>query len=115
MSQTSVCPSLERDAGPAVPALALEAPLHERVAPCPTIRRAARDPRPNDRCPCGSGKKSKRCCAATGEAGLPARPPETPGTPTPSCGFADCCAERLRLSASGPPLCLSFGGYASPS
>jgi len=24
--------------------------------------RAAKEPRPNDRCPCGSGKKHKKCC-----------------------------------------------------
>ena len=28
----------------------------------PMTRRAEASPRPNDRCPCGSGRKYKRCC-----------------------------------------------------
>ena len=39
----------------------------------------------NDPCPCGSGKKSKKCCGPSGAAGFPApSKPSTRGTGLPS-------------------------------
>jgi hypothetical protein len=32
------------------------------VIPTHTLREEGRKVRPNDKCPCGSGKKSKKCC-----------------------------------------------------
>ena len=35
----------------------------ERLLNPPTVRRLNRPPGRNERCPCGSGRKYKRCCA----------------------------------------------------
>ncbi|MGC4121737.1 MAG: SEC-C metal-binding domain-containing protein [Myxococcales bacterium] len=49
-----------REIGPRILDLANEQMLGARVEPV----RNAPQPSPNDRCPCGSGKKYKRCCGA---------------------------------------------------
>jgi hypothetical protein len=53
-----------------------QAPVPERasdfVAPVQTIRRTGPRILPNDRCPCGSGRKHKKCCGRMG--GNPAIP-----------------------------------------
>ena len=38
----------------------------EKLKPVETIRKTAREPGPNDPCPCGSGKKYKKCHGRTG-------------------------------------------------
>lgn len=50
----------------------------------------------NDPCPCGSGKKNKRCCLLTSAVSIAetATPPAV-GSPRPFHEFCDCCIERL--------------------
>jgi len=51
-----------REIGPRILDLACEQTFGPHIEPL----RSAPKPSPNDRCPCGSGKKYKRCCGAKG-------------------------------------------------
>src|SRR6185295_10375690 len=72
MSSTPVCPASHEAAGPAV-----------YVRPVAPIRRIERELQPNDRCPCGSGKKVKRCCGLpeSCRADIPVCRPQAIGMP----------------------------------
>ena len=44
----------------------------EKLKPVETIRRTMREPGPNEPCPCGSGKKYKKCHGRIGGGGMEA-------------------------------------------
>jgi hypothetical protein len=54
----------------------------------------------NDPCPCGSGKKNKRCCLPTSAgSAIETAPPPEPRSARPFHESCDCCVERLNERA----------------
>ena len=59
------------------------------------------NPGRNSPCPCGSGKKYKRCCGASGEARLVARADAPSSAPRPCDGCSLCCDGWVKTQVLG--------------
>ena len=69
--------------------------------PKPETRRVEATPGRNDPCPCGSGKKYKKCHGAAGAANDPGSAVDSPDTPD-AAGAADAAGATAAAAAASP-------------